>query len=68
MTDSNKKRKYDEVTPSGSEGPLKKTTLDATAHPPDGDGVGDGTSEAQAVDVDEVIVVDGETFDVINLD
>lgn len=69
MADDNKKRKYDKVSGfSDTEGALKKTTLEAIAHPPDGDGVGDGTSKAQAVDVDEVIIVDGESFDVVILD
>ncbi|KAG0225393.1 E1 ubiquitin-activating protein uba2 [Mortierella sp. GBA43] len=67
MADSNKKRKLDEVSGSSStEGPLKKTTLEGTAHP--SDGVGDGTSQAQAVDLDEVVIVDGESFDVVVLD
>ncbi|KAF9983446.1 E1 ubiquitin-activating protein uba2 [Modicella reniformis] len=69
MADDNKKRKFDKVSASSdADAPLKKTTLDATAHPPDGDGVGDGASRAQAVDVDEVIVIDGESFNVVILD
>ncbi|KAG0211428.1 E1 ubiquitin-activating protein uba2 [Mortierella sp. GBA30] len=73
MTDANKKRKHDDLESSADANtPLKKTTLEATAHPPTEttprDNVGDGTSSAQAVDVDEVIVVDGETFDVVILE
>ncbi|KAF9290599.1 E1 ubiquitin-activating protein uba2 [Mortierella alpina] len=73
MTDDNKKRKHEEIVDGGEiDTPLKKATLEGSAHPAADvaphDDVGDGTSRAQAVDVDEVIVVDGETFDVVILD
>ncbi|KAI8600010.1 putative ubiquitin-like activating enzyme [Dissophora ornata] len=69
MTDDNKKRKHDEIAGLvDADAPLKKSTLEGTAHPVAGDGVGDGTSTAEAVDVDEVIVVDGKSFDVVILD
>ncbi|KAF9990113.1 E1 ubiquitin-activating protein uba2 [Mortierella antarctica] len=73
MMDDNKKRKHEEIAEGVEiDAPLKKTTLEGSAHPPaeeaPHDDVGDGTSRAQAVDVDEVIVVDGETFDVVILD
>ncbi|KAF8964605.1 E1 ubiquitin-activating protein uba2 [Entomortierella lignicola] len=69
MTDDIKKRKIDEVAGTdSSDTPLKKTTLDGTAHPVIDDGVGDGSSKAQAVDLDETIVVNGESFDVVILD
>ncbi|KAF9136095.1 E1 ubiquitin-activating protein uba2 [Mortierella sp. 14UC] len=79
MTDINKKRKHDEIlttsetTATGA--PLKKTTLKGVAHPseteadvPPLDGVGDGSSSAQAVDLDEVVIVDGKAIDVVILD
>ncbi|KAF9172262.1 E1 ubiquitin-activating protein uba2 [Mortierella sp. AD011] len=69
MTDDVKKRKRDEIAgTSSADTPLKKSTLESTAHPPTEDEVGDGTSKAQAVDLDETIVVDGESFDVVILD
>ena len=77
MTDANKKRKHEEILGANEatteEGPLKKTTLEGTTHPStEGvaplDGVGDGTSSAQAVDLDEVVIVDGRSIDVVILD
>jgi hypothetical protein len=75
MSDVNKKRKHDEILSISetTEGPLKKTTLEGVAHPPVEDvapldGVGDGTSSAQAVDLDEVVIVDGKSIDVVILD
>lgn len=75
MSDVNKKRKHDEILSISetTEGPLKKTTLEGVAHPSvEGlaplDGVGDGTSSAQAVDLDEVVIVDGKSIDVVILD
>ncbi|KAF9355250.1 E1 ubiquitin-activating protein uba2 [Mortierella sp. AD094] len=69
MTDDVKKRKRDEIAgASSADTPLKKSTLEGTAHPLAEDEVGDGTSKAQAVDLDETIVVDGESFDVVILD
>ncbi|KAI1313827.1 E1 ubiquitin-activating protein uba2 [Mortierella claussenii] len=73
MTDDSsisKKRKLDE-TSVASDAPLKKSTLEGTAHATADaveNEVGDGTSSAQAVDVDEMIMVDGESFDVVILD
>ncbi|KAG0380486.1 E1 ubiquitin-activating protein uba2 [Mortierella sp. AD032] len=79
MTDVNKKRKHGEILTTGEtaamEVPLKKTTLEGVAHPSETesdvlplDGVGDGSSSAQAVDLDEVVIVDGKTIDVVILD
>lgn len=77
MSDANKKRKLDEILSisetTSEDAPLKKATLEGVAHPSEadaisGDGVGDGTSTAQAVDLDEVVVVDGRTVDVVILD
>ncbi|KAF9551989.1 E1 ubiquitin-activating protein uba2 [Mortierella hygrophila] len=77
MSDANKKRKLEEVLSTSEttteDAPLKKTTLGGVAHPPvaganSGDGVGDGTSTAQAVDLDEIVVVDGRAVDVVILD
>ncbi|KAF9189556.1 E1 ubiquitin-activating protein uba2 [Haplosporangium sp. Z 767] len=74
MADDNKKRKHDEISNTTEpDVPLKKSTREGVAHPPTESStshvdVGDGTSRAQAVDVDEVIVVDGESFDVVILD
>ncbi|KAG0311885.1 E1 ubiquitin-activating protein uba2 [Dissophora globulifera] len=76
MTDDNRKRKHDEISGptsgtsgSGEEAPLKKSSLTSTAHPPLAeDEVGNGSSTEQAVDVDEVVMVDGESFNVVVLD
>lgn|SRR5690349_12432861 len=77
MSDANKKRKHEEILSTSEttteDAPLKKTTLEGVAHPSvadadSGDGVGDGTSTAQAVDLDEVVIVDGRTVDVVILD
>ncbi|KAF9155769.1 E1 ubiquitin-activating protein uba2 [Linnemannia schmuckeri] len=73
MSDVNKKRKHDEILSTSEttteEGPLKKTTLEGVAHPSVSDaGVGDGTSTAQAVNLDEVVIVDGKSIDVVILD
>ncbi|KAF9095607.1 E1 ubiquitin-activating protein uba2 [Mortierella sp. AD031] len=75
MTDVNKKRKHEELLGANEteNGPLKKTTLEGAAHPPAEDappldGVGDGTSSAQAVDLDEVVIVDGKAIDVVILE
>ncbi|KAG0291589.1 E1 ubiquitin-activating protein uba2 [Dissophora globulifera] len=76
MTDDSRKRKYDEISGptsgtsgSGEEAPLKKSSLASTAHPPLAeDEVGNGSSTEQAVDVDEVVMVDGESFNVVVLD
>ncbi|KAF9114521.1 E1 ubiquitin-activating protein uba2 [Mortierella sp. AM989] len=70
MADDIKKRKHDEIAgaSSPSEGPLKKSSLEGTAHPSTEDKIGDGSSKDQAVDLEETIVVDGESFDVVILD
>ncbi|KAF9583516.1 E1 ubiquitin-activating protein uba2 [Lunasporangiospora selenospora] len=61
---------------SSEDKPLKKTSLDSVVHPSveddshhaGADNVGDGTTKASAVDVDEMIVVDGESYNVVILD
>lgn len=78
MLDDNKKRKRDGSMEILEDEPLKKSSLTSTAHPSElgggsqsqapYDGVGDGTSREQAVDVDEVVMVDGEEVNVVILD
>ncbi|KAG0044685.1 E1 ubiquitin-activating protein uba2 [Gryganskiella cystojenkinii] len=83
MLDDNKKRKRDGSAELVENQSLKKTTLTEAVHPSESGGsssqsqqhnraswdeVGDGTSKEQAVDLDEVMVVDGETVDVVILD
>ncbi|KAF9920250.1 E1 ubiquitin-activating protein uba2 [Linnemannia zychae] len=73
MTDVNKKRKHEEILSTNEtvEGPLKKSTLEGSAHPSASStegAVGDGSCSAQAVDLDEVVIVDGSPIDVVILD
>lgn len=79
MLDDTKKRKRDGSLEVLEDEPLKKSSLTETAHPSElgggseqqqvpYDGVGDGTSREQAVDVDEVVMVDGEEVNVVILD
>ncbi|KAF9431553.1 E1 ubiquitin-activating protein uba2 [Entomortierella beljakovae] len=70
MTDDVKKRKHEEIEAStgAADVPLKKLTREGAAHPPAEVLVGDGTSSAQAVDLEETVIVDGESFDVVILD